>query len=397
MKRQNIYRQVGRGWLLLALAFVIGWAQLGAIAAAQETDTSSDVITTVEPISPVVTPEPTDEPDSPVAPTSEVDVVITVEPVVSPEPMDEPEPTTEPLPTTESPDTNIIVDPPGKDEIGEPIKGENDVALDDRNDEEGQSIDIFDLTFVASRYGTDDPAADINLDGAVDIFDLTILASHYGQSTPPANAVIVTPTPLPEVEANGADFGVFDLSVEAEEFDAKVQSYVQYRSLRIGISLNYFKIYDATDSTSAPDPYMLVSVGNVPVRTHTTYNTQEAWPYWRLGWWRYTYFPWAPRSSSAASYYSLPLNIELRDDDGYVCYGYYGCRYQYQYLDISSSDYRYAKNLTLYPSSCMVVDEVGTRTYGYWLDNNRCRVYLQSWGTQWPRGYVSYYVDASWE
>ena len=74
---------------------------------------------------------------------------------------------------------------------------------------------------------------------------------------------------------------------------------------------------------------MLVSVGNVPVRTHTTYNTQEAWPYWRLGWWRYAYFPWAPRSSSAASYYSLPLNLELRvlnDDivDGGRGFGFTG-------------------------------------------------------------------------
>jgi len=34
-------------------------------------------------------------------------------------------------------------------------------------------VDIFDLAFVASRYGSSDPTADINADGLVDIFDLT--------------------------------------------------------------------------------------------------------------------------------------------------------------------------------------------------------------------------------
>jgi hypothetical protein len=41
-------------------------------------------------------------------------------------------------------------------------------------------VDIFDLTFIAARYGTNDPAADINGDGLVDIFDLVIVANNYG-------------------------------------------------------------------------------------------------------------------------------------------------------------------------------------------------------------------------
>ncbi|MBN1992370.1 MAG: hypothetical protein JW953_06670 [Anaerolineae bacterium] len=40
-------------------------------------------------------------------------------------------------------------------------------------------IDIFDLSFVAARYGSNDSVADINGDGLVDIFDLVIVAGNY--------------------------------------------------------------------------------------------------------------------------------------------------------------------------------------------------------------------------
>jgi hypothetical protein len=413
--------------IVLASALIVGWSQAGQLASAQEPGTpSGELVPIVEPDSPVAeptpmpgpksdsdaAPEPTTEPDESdrIAPPEEseanepdkqepdpstVKIIITVEPEVTPGPTDE-SGSTSPDPTVEL-DEIGTVEPPSQEALGEPIKDEAYITLDDMTDEEGGVIDLFDLTFVAARYDTDDPVADINLDGTVDIFDLTILASHYGQSVPPANAVIITPTPLPEVEASGADFGVFDLSVEAENFDTQAQYYVEQRPLGIGVSINYVKIYDAADSTSAPDPYALVSVGYVPVRTQAIYDRYETWPYWRLGWWRYTYFPWVPSYSSAANYYHLPINLEIRDDDGYRCYGYYGCRYQYEHVDVSSLRYSYTKSLTLYPSSCMVVDEAGTRTYGYWLDSHRCRVYLQSWGSEWPRGYVSYYIDASWQ
>jgi hypothetical protein len=42
-------------------------------------------------------------------------------------------------------------------------------------------VDIFDLTFVAARYNTNDLVADINGDGLVDIFDLVIVANNYGR------------------------------------------------------------------------------------------------------------------------------------------------------------------------------------------------------------------------
>jgi hypothetical protein len=43
-------------------------------------------------------------------------------------------------------------------------------------------VDIFDLTFIASRYDSTDYTADVNGDGVVDIFDLTLVASRYGQA-----------------------------------------------------------------------------------------------------------------------------------------------------------------------------------------------------------------------
>jgi hypothetical protein len=41
-------------------------------------------------------------------------------------------------------------------------------------------IDIFDLSYVSSRYGSSDPSADLNGDGIVDIFDLVNVSGRYG-------------------------------------------------------------------------------------------------------------------------------------------------------------------------------------------------------------------------
>ena len=45
------------------------------------------------------------------------------------------------------------------------------------------SVNILDLTFVASHFGKEDapPAADVNGDGRVNILDLTLVASHFGE------------------------------------------------------------------------------------------------------------------------------------------------------------------------------------------------------------------------
>ena len=45
-------------------------------------------------------------------------------------------------------------------------------------------INIFDLTFMAARFDSNDPAADINADGLVDIFDLVIAAGNYDRVGP---------------------------------------------------------------------------------------------------------------------------------------------------------------------------------------------------------------------
>jgi hypothetical protein len=224
------------------------------------------------------------------------------------------------------------------------------------------------------------------------------LANSYNQAEPPAEiATLPTPPELPTVEADGEDFGAFELPVEPEGLEVESQSYVTSRPLRVGVSLNYVKIYDRMDSFSAPDPYALVSVGGVSARTSTIFDRYVSWPYWRLGWWRYYSFPRTAWNAPEAAYYTVPLRVELRDNDGYYCYGYYGCRNRYQLADLSPRLYTRTKSLTFYPSSCKVVDENGTETIGYWLDSHRCRVYLHTWGTEWPRAYLNYYVDALWE
>ena len=46
-------------------------------------------------------------------------------------------------------------------------------------------VNIFDLAYVASHFGSSTPAADLNGDGQVDISDLVIVADNYGRSEPP--------------------------------------------------------------------------------------------------------------------------------------------------------------------------------------------------------------------
>ena len=63
-------------------------------------------------------------------------------------------------------------------EISEPPKTPWDVNDDG-------SVNILDLTFVASHFGGENPppAADVNGDGKVNILDLTLVASHFGETT----------------------------------------------------------------------------------------------------------------------------------------------------------------------------------------------------------------------
>lgn len=45
-------------------------------------------------------------------------------------------------------------------------------------------INIFDMAFIGSHYGDNDPQIDINGDGIVSIFDLVLAASNYGRQGP---------------------------------------------------------------------------------------------------------------------------------------------------------------------------------------------------------------------
>ena len=42
-------------------------------------------------------------------------------------------------------------------------------------------MDIFDLAFVVSYLGSDDPTADLTGDGAVDMSDLTTVAQNFDE------------------------------------------------------------------------------------------------------------------------------------------------------------------------------------------------------------------------
>lgn len=52
---------------------------------------------------------------------------------------------------------------------------------------EDDVINIFDLAFIAGRYRSNDPIADINANGVVDIFDLALAAGNYRQRGPQTN------------------------------------------------------------------------------------------------------------------------------------------------------------------------------------------------------------------
>jgi hypothetical protein len=48
-------------------------------------------------------------------------------------------------------------------------------------------INIFDVSFIAARFGSTNPTADITGDGKVDIFDLVITAANFGRQGPVNN------------------------------------------------------------------------------------------------------------------------------------------------------------------------------------------------------------------
>ncbi|MCG3207043.1 MAG: hypothetical protein FOGNACKC_00643 [Anaerolineae bacterium] len=52
----------------------------------------------------------------------------------------------------------------------------------DINDD--NAINIFDMAYIGSHYGDNDPQVDINGDGTVSIFDLVLAASNYGRQGP---------------------------------------------------------------------------------------------------------------------------------------------------------------------------------------------------------------------
>jgi hypothetical protein len=297
--------------------------------------------------------------------------------------------------------------PPGmiQDEF---VKDENYQIWDDVTDEEGGLVDIFDLSFVASHYKTTNRAADVNDDGWVDVFDLAILASSFDMSEAEAQSsgitpAIVIPEPLPIVEAGSKDddFGETLFAISATEPEAGAQAYYTWRPLKVGLGIDHVRSWDYMDgeTKTPPDFYAVASIGGSAARTSIVPDQFEAWPYWRLGWWRYNGFPQFAPYDPAGDNYFIPITLQIRDDDGYICYGYYGCRHGYEVPDITLLRQERTKSVHFYPSGCKVVDENGIWTQGQFLDGYtaRCRVNLLTWGDEWPRAEANYFIDALWE
>lgn len=294
----------------------------------------------------------------------------------------------------------------------EVVRDEAYQSSSDLSEKPGGIIDIFDLSFVASRFNSTNPAADINLDGKVDIFDLSMLANKFGKTeaeiaaegdTDSAAAPVPTSTPIPMVEEGqeGDDFGDVLMTLEVDEPEASAQGTYVWRPLKIGLGINRVYTWDYMDgqSKTPPDFYAMASVGGSFARTNTVHNNANIYPYWRLGWWQYKGFPkFDPRDPAGEDYY-IPVTLQVRDDDGQVCYGYYGCRHNYEVADATLVRYERVKTVRFYPSSCQVLDDKGVWTDGYFVDGytNRCRVDLYTWGDEWPRAGVNFYLDAWWE
>lgn len=74
--------------------------------------------------------------------------------------------------------------PEDRDHIGVEI-GENQADSQPDGDVNGDNqVDLFDLTQVAARFGSNDPTTDLNADGQVNILDLVIIANNYGNRVP---------------------------------------------------------------------------------------------------------------------------------------------------------------------------------------------------------------------
>jgi hypothetical protein len=65
-----------------------------------------------------------------------------------------------------------------------PVGALGSITLPGGDVNQDNCINIFDLTMIGSRYGSNDPRGDVNGDGMVDIFDLTIAANNYGKCGP---------------------------------------------------------------------------------------------------------------------------------------------------------------------------------------------------------------------
>jgi 3-phytase len=162
----------------LGLSIDTGWdpRQVGAGDMLTLTDTAVNT--------PDVAPAEVSIPETAIEPPTP-----TEEPLLEPIPPQEPvvEPTEEPL----------LEPVPPQEPVVEPIEEPSAVNADVNGD---QVVNILDLVFVASHYGTNQPEADVDGNATVDILDLALVARNFDQASPEAPALPVE-TPAPSLPA----------------------------------------------------------------------------------------------------------------------------------------------------------------------------------------------------
>jgi len=111
-------------------------------------------------------------------------------PDVAPVEVSIPETAIEPPAPTQEP----LLEPiPPQEPVVEPIEEPSTVNADVNGD---QVVNILDLVFVASHYGSSQPEADVDGNATVDILDLALVARLFDQASPEAPALPVeTPSP----------------------------------------------------------------------------------------------------------------------------------------------------------------------------------------------------------
>jgi hypothetical protein len=128
------------------------------------------------------------------------------------------------------------------------------------------TVNVFDLSILLSKWGTNDATADLNSDGTVNIFDLSTLLSHWGQTGPtPTPSAAPTPTVTPSPTPGQADAVHRIRSINVSGFNASDQfiTSTTTQNMIASHSIPYLRIPFRDGWTDAQYTQMLTAVKNV--------------------------------------------------------------------------------------------------------------------------------------